>query len=164
MRTGAALLVFALLTIALEAGERDPAAKIAQAKKELEPRPLTLPLRPITAAEFLAQLEKQTGNVVLNRRFGKHDQLLTLAFDKTPFWQALDTFTARAGFPLEHTRRFIEGPNDGFVPLLDAQIPGARLVVLDGVDHAALALPWLRPFRRYEPGRVAQALIAIALE
>ena len=77
---------------------------------------------------------------------------------------ALATFTARAGFPLEHTRRFIEGPNDGFVPLLDAQIPGAKLVVLDGVDHAALALPWLRPFRRYEPGRVAQALIAIALE
>src|SRR6266700_369927 len=43
MRTGAALLVFALLTIALEASERDPASKIAQAKKELEPRPLTLP-------------------------------------------------------------------------------------------------------------------------
>ena len=47
------------------------------------------------------------------------------------------------------------------VPLPDAQIPGASLVVLDGVDHAALALPWLRPFRRYDPGRVAKALIAL---
>ena len=74
---------------------------------------------------------------------------------------ALATHTARAGLFLEKTRQFIEAPSDGFVPLPDAQIPGALLVVLDGVDHAALALPWLRPFGRYDPGRVAKALIAL---
>ena len=77
---------------------------------------------------------------------------------------ALATFTARAGIFLESTRKFIQGPNDGFVPLPDAQIPGAKLVVLEGIDHASLALRWLRPLGRFEPGRVARALVALALE
>ncbi|MCA1829765.1 MAG: hypothetical protein LC689_22825 [Myxococcales bacterium] len=77
---------------------------------------------------------------------------------------ALATWTARAGLFLEKTRRFIEAPSDGFVPLADAHIPGAKLVVLEGIDHASLALRWLRPFGEYEPGRVVRALIALALE
>jgi hypothetical protein len=77
---------------------------------------------------------------------------------------ALATHTARAGLFLEKTRKFIAVPNDGFVAVADAHIPGARLVLLEGIDHASLALRWLRPFGRYEPGRVARALIALALE
>ena len=57
---------------------------------------------------------------------------------------ALATFTPRARWPLETTRRYIARrygvPSDGFVPFADAQIPGARLVALEGVDHATLAL------------------------
>jgi hypothetical protein len=81
---------------------------------------------------------------------------------------ALATSTARAGFMLEEPRRYMaekhRAISDGFVPLADAQIPGARLVHLEGLDHASLALAWMRPRAPYEAGRVAQALVALALE
>src|SRR5262245_60452345 len=96
MRAGAAFSLLTLLTISLAGGDSSSAAKIAQAQKELEPRLLTLPAQPISAPQFLMQLEKQTGNAVVDRRTGKHDQPLALEFDKAPFWQALDQFAARA--------------------------------------------------------------------
>ena len=81
---------------------------------------------------------------------------------------ALASVTARAGLFLEKTRRYITetygAQNDGFVPLQDAHIPGARLVCLEGIDHASIALRWLRPRGPFEPGRVAQALVALAVE
>jgi triacylglycerol lipase len=81
---------------------------------------------------------------------------------------ALATSTPRAGFMLEKTRRHMAdchgAINDGFVPVADAQIPGARLVRLDGLDHASLALAWLRPRAPYDAARVAQALVALALQ
>jgi hypothetical protein len=113
MRAGAAFSLLALLTISLAGGDSNSAAKIAQAQKELEPRLLTLPPQPITAAQFLAQLEKQTGNAVVDRRTGKHDQPLALEFDKVPFWQALDQFAARAGCG------YTAYGNDGGVALVD---------------------------------------------
>jgi triacylglycerol lipase len=81
---------------------------------------------------------------------------------------ALASVTARAGLFLEKTRRYIAdtygAANDGFVPLQDAHIPGARLVRLQGIDHASIALRWLRPRAPFEPGRVARALVALAVE
>ena len=81
---------------------------------------------------------------------------------------ALGTRVRRAGIFLEKTRQYLSKryavENDGFVPLPDAHIPGAKLVRLDGVDHAAIALRWLRPSGAYDPGRLVQALIALALE
>jgi hypothetical protein len=113
MRLGAALLLLGLLTIVLAGGDRKTAAKIAQAQKELEPRPLTLSSQTITAAQFLAQLERQTGNVVVDRRSSKQDQPITLEFDKMPFWQALDRFAVRAGCG------YTAYANDGGVALVD---------------------------------------------
>ena len=76
--------------------------------------------------------------------------------------------TERAGWPLERTRRYLlenyGAPNDGFVPAIDEEIPGARVVRLQGMDHASLALRWLRPRAPFEPGRATEALIALALE
>jgi len=81
---------------------------------------------------------------------------------------ALATVTARAGLVLEKTRQYIASTygaaNDGFVPIADAHIPGARLVRLQGMDHASIALRWLRPRAPFDPGRVARALVALALE
>src|SRR4051812_20117680 len=81
---------------------------------------------------------------------------------------ALATWTDRAGLFLEKTRQYIDGRygvrSDGFVPLPDAQVPGARLVCLEGLDHASIALRWLRPRARFEAGRVARALVALAVE
>ncbi|MFL5422303.1 MAG: hypothetical protein ACJ79Y_16195 [Myxococcales bacterium] len=80
---------------------------------------------------------------------------------------ALATWTTSAGLFLRSTHRYLNRygvRTDGFVLLPDAHVPGARLVTLDGLDHASLALRWLRPRARFEAGRVAQALVALALE
>jgi hypothetical protein len=81
---------------------------------------------------------------------------------------ALATVTGRAGLFLEKTRQYLASTygaaNDGFVPIADAHIPGARLVRLEGMDHASLALRWLRPRAPFDPARVARALVALALE
>lgn len=78
---------------------------------------------------------------------------------------SLVTTTARAGPVLERTRRLIAerhgSPSDGFVPPLDAYIPGSRLVHLNGVDHGGLALPLCKSL--FEPGRTVEALVATAL-
>ena len=80
---------------------------------------------------------------------------------------ALATWTARPGLFLHSTHRYLSRygvRTDGFVLLPDAHVPGARLVTLEGLDHASLALRWLRPRARFEAGRVAQALVALALD
>ena len=80
---------------------------------------------------------------------------------------ALATWTARAGLLLRNTHRYLARyrvRSDGFVAVPDAHIPGAPLVTLEGLDHASLALRWLRPGGRFEPGRVARALVALALQ
>ena len=94
---------FAFLTIvcvcsASQAGDDAKiAAKIAQAMKELEPRPLKLPAGQYAVADFLAAVEKQTGNAVRDRRSTKNMTGLALEFDKVSFWPALDKFCTLAG-------------------------------------------------------------------
>jgi hypothetical protein len=131
MRAGAALIVLGLLTFSIAGGDGNSAAKIAQAQKELEPRPLTLPPQSITAAQFLSQLEMQTGNAVADRRTRKHDQPLALEFDKVPFWQALDQFAARANCG------YTAYGNDGGVALIDAT-RRSHYVSYHGITRTAL--------------------------
>ncbi|TMB26748.1 MAG: hypothetical protein E6J61_21345 [Deltaproteobacteria bacterium] len=77
----------------------------------------------------------------------------------------LVTSTARAGPVLERTRRYIESnhgaPSDGFVPPIDAWLPGSRVVHLTGVDHGGLALPFCRSL--FEPEATIDALLQVAL-
>ena len=77
---------------------------------------------------------------------------------------SLVTSTARAAWPLEHARRYLERAyrleSDGFVPAGDAAIPGSRVVRLQGVDHAGLALRWLGR-STFEPGPLTQAILAL---
>ena len=79
---------------------------------------------------------------------------------------ALATRIARAEWPLERTRRYIAErtgqASDGFVAERDAELPGARMVRLDGLDHAAIALPWMRRRSPWDPVRVVLALLALA--
>ncbi len=80
---------------------------------------------------------------------------------------SLVTTTARAAWPLEHTRRYLHRTyrvkSDGFVPEGDAAIPGSRLVRLEGVDHAGLALRWLGR-SLFEPAPLTQAILALVEE
>lgn len=78
---------------------------------------------------------------------------------------SLVTTAARASWPiLEWTRRYMarryDLESDGFVPAGDAAIPGSRMVRLQGVDHAGLALRWLGR-SAYEPAPMTQALLAL---
>jgi len=77
----------------------------------------------------------------------------------------LVTSTAEAGPILERTRRYIErehgAPSDGFVPPIDAWLPGSSVVHLAGVDHGGLALPLFRSL--FEPEATIDALVQIAL-
>lgn len=53
---------------------------------------------------------------------------------------ALATWTTRPGLFLRSTHRYLSRHGvrtDGFVLLPDAHVPGARLVTLDGLDHAS---------------------------
>lgn len=77
-------------------GEVEVAAKVAQAKKVLEPRLVTFK-GDHSAGDFFAILAKQTGNVVGDRRAQNNPTALTLDSDKTPFWPALDRFCQLAG-------------------------------------------------------------------
>ena len=75
--------------------------------------------------------------------------------------------TARAAWPLEHTRRYLEheygAQSDGFVAAVDAAIPGGMSVRLDGLDHAGLALRWLGR-SAFEPAPLTQALLALVAD
>jgi hypothetical protein len=77
----------------------------------------------------------------------------------------LVTSTSRAGPVLEWTRRYIESrhgaPSDGFVPPIDAWLPGSRVVHLTAVDHGGLALPFCRSL--FEPEATVEALATLAL-
>ncbi|HYI00225.1 lipase [Hyalangium sp.] len=55
-------------------------------------------------------------------------------------------------------------PNDGLVAQVDAEIPGSRVVRLDDMDHAEAALVGLPGFANHRPGKMTEALVALALE
>jgi triacylglycerol lipase len=80
---------------------------------------------------------------------------------------SLVTTTLHARWPLELTRRYLQRrygtASDGFVAALDGAIPGSRLVRLERMDHAGLALGW---FGRsaWDAGAVTQALLAMAAD
>jgi triacylglycerol lipase len=80
---------------------------------------------------------------------------------------SLVTSAARAAWPLEHTRRYLQKEygleSDGFVPAADAAIPGSRLVRLQGIDHAGLALRWLGR-SSFEAAPLTQAILAMVAE
>ncbi|MCP3104608.1 lipase [Myxococcus sp. K15C18031901] len=54
--------------------------------------------------------------------------------------------------------------SDGMVTAVDAEVPGARVVRLDDMDHAQAALRALPGLSRYHPGDVTEVMVALALE
>ena len=65
-----------------------------RAEATVEPSRVTLTAEKLPLSEVFAAIEKQTGNAVLDyrERLGQqvNDPELTLKFEKTPFWTALD--------------------------------------------------------------------------
>ncbi|MFY2559181.1 lipase [Corallococcus terminator] len=54
--------------------------------------------------------------------------------------------------------------SDGMVTAVDAEVPGARVVRLDDMDHAEAALRAFPGLGRYHPGDVTEVMVALALE
>jgi hypothetical protein len=65
-------------------------------EKELAPRLITLDEKDIPLTSALAELAKQTGNQVEDRRKEKDDPRLKLELKKATFWQALDAIAKEA--------------------------------------------------------------------
>ena len=123
--------VLATVVHCVSATNDEPAANIAQAKKELEPRLLTLPAGKFTDAEFVSELQKQTGNVVFDRRDVKRAHPLTLEFNKAPFWPALDQYCQLARCSFATYRQ------DGAVVLSDS-LKGSQHVSYHGITRTAV--------------------------
>ena len=105
-------------TCTFQAG--DPAA-FERVRKELEPRLVNLVQAGIPLSDALAALQKQTGNVIADRRKNTLDNpKLNLNLNNVTFWQALDDITskARCGYSLYQ--------NDGTLALVDAALRKAN--------------------------------------
>src|SRR5438270_9453437 len=64
--------------------------------KELVPKQFTMQGKDLALAKVLAELAKQTGNQVVDRRTTKEDTKLKLDLKDVPFWQALDAIAKEA--------------------------------------------------------------------
>jgi hypothetical protein len=82
--------------------------------KELRPRLITLKEKDIPLSNALAELFKQTGNEVEDRRKDKDDPRLKLELNKATFWQALDTIAKEADAKVDFYQQ-----RDGKIALVD---------------------------------------------
>ena len=87
----AAFFVSILLVARLRA--QDDAA-IAKTLAELQPKPANVPVGKHEVATLLRDLEKQTGNRVVDRRAAGATRSVEIGFDKLPFLSALDKLAA----------------------------------------------------------------------
>lgn len=72
-------------------------ADIAKAIEELQPRPVTIKADAMPLNKALAELARQTGNQVADRRLDKTDPSLKLDLEKVTFWPALETLARKSG-------------------------------------------------------------------
>src|SRR5262245_29693534 len=63
--------------------------------RELQPRPITLAAKAYDVIEILNQLEKQTGNRVIDRRSADAPRRVAIGFQDRAFWQALDELATK---------------------------------------------------------------------
>ena len=100
-RVGIALLLLASLICCSwsSAGDQDKTAKdqkYAGLPKELVPKLFTVQGKDLEMAKVLADLAKQTGNAVEDRRSQKEGTKLKLDLKNMTFWQALDAIAKEA--------------------------------------------------------------------
>ena len=68
----------------------------SQTPKELEPKTFTLQAKDMPVAKALAELARQTGNTVEDRRATKDETKIKLDLKEVTFWQALDAIAKAA--------------------------------------------------------------------
>src|SRR5436305_4481936 len=90
------LTIFVILSFFATTAVRADDAAIANAQKELRPRPFQLKAEAIPLIDALTQLTKQTGNPVVDRRQKKSNPDLKLHLENSTFWPALDAIAQAA--------------------------------------------------------------------
>jgi hypothetical protein len=93
-----------------------------QAKRELLPRSVHLRAEAIPLSEALAELRRQTGNEVADRRHTKTDPKLNLHLENSTFWPALDAIAKAAGCGVSTYQP------DQQVALVDAALPSVSTI------------------------------------
>jgi hypothetical protein len=109
-RTSLVLSLTLLLTVALSLSA---ARQEDDTPKELVPRLITLDEKDVPLSVALAELLKQTGNEIVDRRKDKDDPRLKLELKKATFWQALDAIAREADAKVSYYER------DGKLALVD---------------------------------------------
>jgi len=95
---------------------------VARTKKELLPRPITLNAERLPLSNALAELARQTGNHVADRRQTKTDPGLKLDLNHSTFWPALEAIAKAAGCGISTYQP------DGKVALVDGSLPSVTTV------------------------------------
>ncbi len=109
LRHGPAVLAFLPARSArLPAETRERLARVRQRLEQLDaeaaikPSLVSLPDDPRPLSEILASLERQTGNRLIHARGPNFsDPRSRVAFDRTPFWSALDQILVQTGLTFE---------------------------------------------------------------
>jgi len=114
-----AFFLFALLFVPIPSARCEAADKTKETSTdippELKPKPITLHGKDITMAKALAEIARQTGNHVEDRRSLKSKPALALDLEKTSFWQALDAVARESDSRISFYERdrklaLIDGP------------------------------------------------------
>ena len=106
--------------------------ELALAERAAKPSLVTLKGSQMPLAEVLSAIQKQTGNKIdLAEQAPEEVRQIKLdvAFDKTPFWQAVDQVLDRAGLT---AYAYGEGAAVHVVPRPEAHVPRARGAVYSG--------------------------------
>ena len=105
---------------------------VARTKKELLPRPITLNGERLPLSNALAELTRQTGNQVADRRQIKTNPGLKLDLSHSTFWPALEAIAKAAGCGISTYQP------DGKVALVDGSLPSAT-ALYQGIVRVLIA-------------------------
>ncbi len=139
----AALLVLCLPAHLLRGnGPAKSKPPVAEIPKELEAKTITLQEKEISLSKALAELAKQTGNEVEDRRRRKDDSKIKLELKKVTFWQALDTIAKEADARVSLYERdgkiaLVDGPHK----LMPVSYSGLFRVAVKRIDTTLLLEP-----------------------
>jgi hypothetical protein len=89
--------VVALLLVAMPVGFAVGQSSEDKAKQELLPKPVAIQGEDLSVADALAQLAKQSGNTVVDRRRSQNGKKIKLDLTRTTFWPAVEEIARSSG-------------------------------------------------------------------
>jgi hypothetical protein len=128
------LTLLCLPSRAARGDDADKAKQASQLPKELEPKLFTLQAKDMPLAKVLAELTKQTGNPVEDRRGGKEENKIAIDLKKATFWQALETIAKTVDARVSYDRDSKVALTDGPYLALPVSFDGMFRVSIKRID------------------------------